>query len=150
MKTSRKLTNLQAWQKPMGFAVLICKEILPKLPKTEQYALIDPLRRAAQSIPANIAEGFGRHHYQDAVRYNYIARGSLVEVYSHITFAHQMGYLSDDQYNLLVNQLQVLHITLNGYISFLKRSKQGSDEPDSTIHELTPEYLYEEHDAPTF
>ena len=126
------------------------QEILPKLPKDEQFALIDQLRRAAQSIPANIAEGFGRHHYQDAVRFSYIARGSLVEVFSHLTYAQKMGYLPEDQYTTLVTQLQNLHITSNGYITFLKRSKQGSNEPDHAVHEPAPEYLYEETDEPAF
>jgi four helix bundle protein len=150
MQTSRKLTNLQAWQMAMELAVFICKEIVPALPKEEQYALIDQLRRASQSIPANIAEGFGRHHFQDAVRYNYIARGSLLEVYSHITFAKKMGYLQDAAYDQLVSQLQTLHKTINGYITFLRHSKQGSTDPGQSIRETPSAYYDEENDANSF
>ncbi len=70
------LEGLQVWQKALDFAVMICKNQLPSFPSEEKYALIDQLRRAVQSIPSNIAEGFGRYYFQEGIRFCYIARGS--------------------------------------------------------------------------
>ena len=51
------LETLQVWQRSLAFAVEICKNILPKIPVQEKWSLIDQLRRSAQSIPSNLAEG---------------------------------------------------------------------------------------------
>jgi hypothetical protein len=103
-----------------------------------------------QSIPANIAEGFGRYNYQEGIHYCYIARGSLLEVYSHLAFAQRMDYLSIDKHQALVCQMDDLHKTLNGYISFLKRSKQGAaDHPTHETHEPSDLYSTTSTD-PTF
>lgn len=148
---TKNLTSLQVWQKAMDFTVSVCKEIIPNLPKEEQYALADQLRRAVQSIPANIAEGFGRYHYQDAIRFCHIARGSISEVYSHLTFARKMDYLNEDRHRELIQQIEEVHRMLNGYINFLRRSKQGQDdrsyhigEPSSDSYETSAELAPED------
>jgi four helix bundle protein len=73
------LETLEAWKKANEFALVIYREVLPKLPVEEKWNLDQQIRRAAQSVPANIAEGHGRFYYQDEVRFCYIARGSLTE-----------------------------------------------------------------------
>jgi len=78
----KEFTELEAWQKAQKLALLVCREVIPLLPAEEKYALAQQLRRAVQSAPANIAEGHGRYHYQDAIRFCYIARGSLQEALS--------------------------------------------------------------------
>jgi four helix bundle protein len=90
------LENLQVWHKARGLAVLVCKELLLMFPDEEKFALSQQLRRAVQSVPANIAEAHGRYHYQDAIRFCYIARGSLDETLSHLILAHDLGYIPDD------------------------------------------------------
>ena len=77
------LESLKVWQKARALAVLVCKELLRMVPIEEKFALSQQLRRAVQSVPANIAEAHGRYHYQDAIRFCYIARGSLDETLSH-------------------------------------------------------------------
>ena len=67
------LEKLDVWCKAHDMAVRIHKEIRPLLPPEEKYALSQQLRRASQSIPANIAEGHGRFYFQDNVRFCYIA-----------------------------------------------------------------------------
>ena len=69
------IETLKVWQKAMDLAVKVYREIIPLLPVEEKYALASQLRRSAQSIPANIAEGYGRYYYQDNIRFCYIARG---------------------------------------------------------------------------
>ncbi len=74
------LETLQVWQKSLAFSVGVCKNILPLIPAQEKWSLIDQLRRSVQSIPANIAEGYGRFYFQEGVRFCYVARGSLEEI----------------------------------------------------------------------
>ncbi len=84
MTGDKGLETLLVWQKSLAFAVEVCKIILPKMPVQEKWPLVDQLRRSAQSIPANIAEGYGRFYFQESVRFCYIARGSLEETPAYI------------------------------------------------------------------
>lgn len=85
------------------------------------------------SISANIAEGYGRFYYQDNVRFCYIARGSLEETLSHLSFAAEMNYISPELYKELEAEGEEIDKMLNGYISFLKKSKQGANEPGANL-----------------
>jgi four helix bundle protein len=66
------LESLEVWQKSLNLAVEVCQNVLPLMPSKENWALQNQLSRSVQSIPANIAEGYGRYYYQDAVRFCYI------------------------------------------------------------------------------
>jgi len=127
------IESLKVWQKATALAVKICSELLPQLPKAEEWALTSQLRRSAQSIPANIAEGYGRYYYQENIRFCYIARGSLEETLSHLLLAQQLGYLSTEEIASLKAEINELRRMLNGYIAFLKRSKQGKNEPGASL-----------------
>jgi len=134
-KTDEKgLETLQVWQRALEFAKLVCKDILPKLPSQEKWALVEQLRRSVQSVPANIAEGYGRYYFQESVRFCYIARGSLEETFSHLALAYHLGYFPDETYRSLTAEIQELRRMLNGYISFLKASKRGMSEPGSALY----------------
>jgi four helix bundle protein len=134
-KTDDKgLETLLIWQRSLEFARLVCKDILTQLPSQEQWALVGQLRRSVQSIPANIAEGYGRYYFQEGVRFCYIARGSLEETYSHLTLAHKLEYLPNETYQSLAAEIQELRRMLNGYITFLKESKRGASEPGSSVY----------------
>ena len=141
MTGDKGLETLLVWQKSLAFAVEICKTILPKLPVQEKWSLVDQLRRSAQSIPANIAEGYGRFYFQEGVRFCYIARGSLEETFSHLTLAHKLDYLDDETYKRLNDQIIELRRMISGYIAFLKESKRGASEPGANhIREDSPLY----------
>jgi four helix bundle protein len=127
------LETLQIWQRTLEFARLVCKDILPQLPTQEKWALVDQLRRSVQSIPANIAEGYGRFYFQESVRFCYIARGSLEETFSHLTLANRLEYISDEAYKKLNAEIKELRRMLNGYIAFLKASKRGAAEPGAGL-----------------
>lgn len=129
------LEGLLVWQKAIALTVDICQNVLPAFPVHERYALTNQLRRSIQSVPANIAEGHGRYYYQEAVRFCYIARGSLEEARTQLVLASRMGYLSKDVYQQLDYRAVEIRSLLNGYISFLKRSKRGINEPGSMINE---------------
>ena len=134
------LNRLKVWVKAKEFAVAIYKKALPSLPPEEKWNLNQQLRRAALSVPANIAEGYGRFYYQDNVRFCYNPRGSLDEVLSHMTIAYEMNYFSAGLYRELVNQGNEVDRMLNGYIAYLKNSKQGASEPGANhfSHEESP------------
>jgi four helix bundle protein len=146
----RGLETLQVWQKAMAFAVRICRQILPALPSQEKWGLVDQLRRSVQSIPANIAEGYGRFYYQESIRFCYLARGSLEETFSHITLAHRLDYLNDETIQSLAGEIQEIRRMLSGYISFLKTSKRGEAEPGVclAVHEEQAPYIEDFSETP--
>ena len=126
--TVMNLDKLEVWVRAKDFAVAIYKEVIPFLPASEKYNLADQLKRAATSIPANVAEGHGRFHFLDNVRFCYIARGSLTEVQSHLSLGKELGFLPDAVYNQMTLQAESIGKQLNNYIAYLKRSKQGEKE----------------------
>lgn len=115
----QSFTDLNVWREGHKLVVLIYK-ITGTFPKEETYSLIDQMRRAAASITANIAEGFGRQTYKEKVQFYYIAQGSLVELKNFILIAKDVGYLSDNDYKSLVEQINLTHQLLQGLI---KKSK---------------------------
>jgi len=139
------LNRLKVWVRAKDFALSIYKRALPSLPSEEKWNLNQQLRRASLSISANIAEGYGRFYYQDNVRFCYNARGSLEEVLSHLTFACEMSLLSKELYKELANEGDEIDKMINGYISYLKKSKQGAGEPGSNYftHEESVVYITE-------
>jgi four helix bundle protein len=84
--------DLLVWQKSIDLVAEVYR-IAGKLPLNEQYGLTSQLRRAAVSIPANIAEGFGRWHANDFVRFLLIANGSVKEVETHMFIGNKLGLL---------------------------------------------------------
>jgi len=121
--------KLKVWRRAKDFALEIYAKVLPLLPPEEKWNLNQQLRRASLSISANIAEGYGRFYYQENVRFCYNARGSLEETLSHLVFAFEAKYIPATLYDRLQFDGQEIDKMLNGYISYLKKSKQGAQEP---------------------
>ncbi len=146
--TVMNLDKLEVWVRAKDFAIAIYKEAVPHLPTSEKYNLVDQLKRAASSIPANIAEGHGRYHFLDNVRFCYIARGSLTEVQSHLSLAKELGYLPEDIFQRLALHAESIGKQLNNYIAYLKRSRQGEKEFPSgyTVREESALYLLADPD----
>ena len=113
------------------------------LPPEEKWSLNQQIRRSSQSIPANIAEGHGRFYFQENVRFCYIARGSLEETLSHIVYANKVGYVAEALYKSLAVDGENLNRLINGYIGFLKKSKQGANEPGANyvVRDLPSDYM---------
>ena len=141
--TVMNLDKLEVWVRAKDFALAVYKGVVPHLPADEKWNLTQQLKRAAQSIPANIAEGHGRFHFLDNVRFCYIARGSLTEIQSHMALAHDLGYLSDEIYNRMTTHAESIGKQLNNYIAYLKRSKQGEKEFPAgyTVREESERYV---------
>ena len=92
------------WQRTAKLAVK-CYEITKKFPKEELYGLTNQLRRAAVSVPANIAEGYGRTTTTDYVRFLHIAEGSLREVDTHVWIATELGYINQQDSDVLCQEI---------------------------------------------
>lgn len=139
------LESLEAWCKSKEFSLRIYREVLPVLPSEEKWNLNQQVKRSALSIPANIAEGYGRYYYQDNVRFCYIARGSLEETLSHLVITHEMDYIPTSLFDSLEQDGEKLLQLINGYIGYLKRSKQGRNEPGAglSVHEDAAAYEFE-------
>ena len=93
--------KLQVWQSAMNLAAKVY-EITDKFPKHEIYSLADQMRRAAVSIPSNIAEGKGRRTTKDFIHFLYVARGSLNELATQIKLAKRIRYLTPEDYSALI------------------------------------------------
>lgn len=136
------LSRLQVYLVAQGLAQKVYSVVLPCLPSVEKWGLSSQIRRAAASIPANIAEGYGRFYYQETVRFCYIARGSLMELSSHFDLARAQGYLSEDIYQQLDDEMNSLLKLIHGFIKYLKQTKRGMNEPGNlSISEASVDYL---------
>jgi len=122
--------------------VAVHTRAVPLLPPEEKWDLAQQVRRSSKSVMANIAEGYGRYYYQDNVRFCYHARGSLDETISHLTTALDLGYIPQDLYTWLRDLADEVRRMLNGYIAYLKRRRQGENEPGSqlAVHDLPAIY----------
>ena len=139
------LKQLQVWVRAKNYALEIYKQVLPLLPSDEKWNLDQQLRRSSLSISANIAEGHGRFYYQDNVRFYYNARGSLEETLSHLVCIFEIGYIQQALYDKIKSEGEEIEKMLNGYISYLKKSKQGAGQPDinQSVREDLGSYLAE-------
>ena len=87
--------ELIAWQKAIDL-VVATHRVADRLPASQRFALADQLRRAAISVPANLAEGAGRTHLGDYLHHLSIARGSTRELESHLEVVRRLGYEAGD------------------------------------------------------
>ena len=90
--------KLAVWQLSRTFVASIY-QLLALFPSEEKYALCDQLRRAAISVPSNIAEGCSRMSFKEQKHFIEIAYGSLMEVYCQLIIAADLGYISTEQIN---------------------------------------------------
>lgn len=111
----QSFTDLMVWKEGHKL-VLMIYTITKQFPKEETYSLIDQMRRAAASITANIAEGFGRQTYKEKVQFYYLAQGSLTELKNFILLSKDINYLHPTNLQRLVDQSNLTHQLLQGLI----------------------------------
>jgi len=108
-----------------------------RLPDLEKFELASQIRRAAVSLTNNIAEGHGRYHYLDQIKFCLQARGSLEELIDDLNVCEDEGYLPVLDVATLKEQAWRVHQLLNGFIRWLRERKRGGSP---TLHESPPEY----------
>jgi len=129
--------ELEVWKQTKDLVKHIY-ELTKSFPKEEQFGLTNQLRRAAVSIPSNIAEGCGRNHFKDSIQLFFIARGSLYEVETQLVIAFDLKYVSPtalEAYMVLIKSCKRL---LKGFINYFQ--KQADNSKSSTINEAIVEY----------
>lgn len=110
--------ELIEWQKAMDLVVRIY-QITESFPKTETFGLTNQMRRAAVSIPSNIAEGQGRSTTKDFMHFLHIARGSLQELETQVTIAQRLGFITEAAHMELTTNICEIARILSGLLKSL-------------------------------
>jgi len=117
--------DLDTWKK--------CREIRRKMwtlcksfPGEEKYRLSDQMIRASRSSTANIAEGYGRFHFQENIQFCRQARGSLYELIDHVLVAEECKYIDTSMVEDMIGKITIAIKMLNGYIKYVQSRKNDS------------------------
>jgi len=117
--------DLEVWQKCRDIRIKIW-ELCKSFPDEEKYRLLDQMIRASRSSTSNIAEGYGRYHYQENIQFCRQSRGSLYELIDHILVAEECEYIDNSLSEKLIDEVKTAIAVLNGYIKYLKSRKENS------------------------
>lgn len=128
--------DLEVWKQTKDLVSHIYR-VTKSFPKEEQFGLINQLRRAAVSIPSNIAEGCGRNHFKDSIQFFFISRGGLYEVETQILISSDLDYLNSSDKDLLLEKIKNCKRLLNGFINYFQNL---SDQQLTTINEQLEAY----------
>jgi four helix bundle protein len=118
----KSYTDLDVWKK----ARELVKEvylITRNFPKEELYGLTNQMRRAAVSVPSNIAEGHGRNTSKDSLQFFYIARGSLYELETQVFVSFDLEYIIQNDLDGLIDDITNCKKLLNGLIRYFETLK---------------------------
>jgi four helix bundle protein len=130
----RTFKDLEVWKK--------CRQLRQEIwnlaktfPTEEKYRLTDQMIRSTRSPSTQIAEGYGRYHFQENVQFCRIARGSLYEVIDHLSVCLDSEYITSEKHDTIENLTYECIRLLNGYINYLIKAKN-----DSKNGEVNDEY----------
>jgi four helix bundle protein len=117
--------DLIAWKKAMELVKRVY-DVTDSLPQQEMYGLVSQLRRAAVSIPSNIAEGQAHYTNPEFVRLRH-ARGSLAEIETQLLIAQERGYISKEKLDELIRDTDELGRVISGLIASMTKTKGEKD-----------------------
>ena len=117
-----KFTDLTVWQESHKLVLLIYN-VTKKFPSEEKFSLTNQIRRAVVSVTSNIAEGFGRQTKTDTIHFYIMARGSLLELQNQIIIAKDINIITEDEFNIFMEQAVISHKLLNGLIRSIKNAQ---------------------------
>jgi four helix bundle protein len=124
----KSFENLEVWQIGRDLVTKVYT-LTASLPQSEAFGLVAQIKRAALSVPANIAEGFGRYHYMDKARFYLNARGSLYELKSHLLIARDLRYLKKSQPVAdVLTLVDNLGVKLNNLIATTRKLKNKESQ----------------------
>ena len=116
--------SLECWQRCNELKMFLKENVLRKLPSSERYELYSQILRASRSATANIAEGWGRYHFKDNIKFLVNARGSVAEILDHALEAKSWDYISDETLKEIRSQTTRCMQIINGYIRYLRKSNE--------------------------
>ena len=122
--------DLLVWQRAMDLVVQVYR-LSDTLPRNEKYGLVQQMRRAAASVPSNVAEGHGRDHLGDYLHHLSIANGSLMEMETQVLIAGRMSYVSKESEDRALAQAAEVGRMLAGLVRALKRRRRSTQTPDT-------------------
>ncbi|BAZ33241.1 S23 ribosomal protein [Cylindrospermum sp. NIES-4074] len=114
--------DLRVWQEAMNLAEF-CYRVTKDFPKTETYGMISQIRRAVVSIPANIAEGYGRRTRGEYMQFLYIAQGSLKELETHLLLSIRVELATSQIIHPILNQCESVGRLLGALIRSLENKQ---------------------------
>jgi four helix bundle protein len=121
--------DLQIWQSGIELVEIIYK-ITTLFPASEMYGLTSQMRRAAVSVPSNIAEGAARQGEKEFVQFLYVALGSLSELETQAIIAVRLGYMSDSS---VLESIEALRRKMLNFIKFRKKLKPVKDRSGEAV-----------------
>jgi four helix bundle protein len=124
MATYAHFYDLPVYQKCRLFRKNVSQIVKKHLPKSEDYHLKSQVLDSSRSITANVAEGFGRFHYQENIQFCRQSRGSLTETMDHLIAAFDEEYINSDQLKILNDDYKSCLKEINIYIKYLKGAKE--------------------------
>jgi four helix bundle protein len=119
MALCKDFKKQKVWEKSHQLTLAVYKAS-ERFPKEELYGLISQIRLASSSIPANIAEGCGKHGDAELARFLKIARGSASELEYHLLLARDLGWLPVLEYERLLRELEEVQRMLTSFIKTIK------------------------------
>jgi len=122
----KSFEELDCWQACRRVRQFISR-LVRGYPKDEKYRIVDDMIRASRSTTQNIAEGFGRFHYQENIQFCRISRGSLHELRDQLICSLDDGFIKDEDYKDGIELIDKATALLNGYINYLSKSKETTD-----------------------
>ena len=122
---NRDFISLVCWQNARNVKLFFYKKIIPLLPKEEKYNLDIQIRKSVCSSTANIAEGYGRYHFQEGLQFYRISKGSTYESKDHLISCYDLKYINTDLYKEGLELIEKAKITIAGYIKYAKNQKKG-------------------------
>jgi four helix bundle protein len=116
----RSYRDLRVWNEAMDLAEAACR-MTSQLPKSEVYGFTAQIRRAAASVPANIAEGYGRESRGAYIQFLRVAQGSIKDLETHVLLAGRLGLLERDATGPIITKCETVGKMLRGLIRSLDR-----------------------------
>ena len=125
MKENKPYTELNVW--------IYSRELVKQLyiltkdfPKEEVYSLTSQMRRAAISIPSNIAEGVARNHDKETIQFLHISKGSIYELETQLYLSYDIGYLNEEKLSIILNKIEDCKKLISGFINYYRNRSQSA------------------------
>ena len=122
----RSFKDLEVWKKCRQLRQEIWI-VVKSFPTEEKYRLCDQMIRSSRSPSTQIAEGYGRYHFQENVQFCRIGRGSLYEILDHLSVSLDSEYITVEKHDHLEALTNECIRLINGYINYLIKAKQSSE-----------------------